>query len=132
MKKIVLATLAAALAASAPLAALAVTTNPAPLRVESCVVGYLDETAPGLQAGLTNGVTIALKNISPKTIVGFSGGGLYDTIVVMDSVKQMIAPGETYTFTKHYTPFSYNGASAMCFVSSVSFSDGSGWAAPKP
>jgi hypothetical protein len=132
MKKIVLASLTAALVAAVPLAVLAVGTNPAPLRVVSCVGGYLDETTPGLQAGLTNGVTVAVKNVSPKTIVGFSGGGVYDTTVIMDSFKQTVAPGETYTFTKHYTPFSYNGASAMCFVSAVSFSDGSTWAAPKP
>ncbi|HTW85070.1 MAG TPA: hypothetical protein VMD91_13460 [Candidatus Sulfotelmatobacter sp.] len=102
----------------------------APLKVVSCQVGYLSSSSAGLQSGLTNGVTITVMNASNKPITSFSGGGMYDTTPVMDTVNHTVAPGASYTFTKHYKPFVYNGSGANCFVSSVTFGDGSTWSAP--
>jgi hypothetical protein len=125
MKRLLVAA-AACVAALAPLSAGAVTSQMAPLKVVSCVVGYLNS---GNSNGLTNGVTITVMNASTKPIASFSGGGVYDTTTVTDTIAHPVAPGASYTFTKHYTPFVYYGSGANCFVSKVVFADGTSWAA---
>jgi hypothetical protein len=129
MTKFLLSALACA-ALSAPIAVEAAMT--APLRVESCDVSYFTQGQPinGSPQSFTNGVTITVRNVSSEPIASFSGGGKYAGSVITGSTAHQIAPGATYSFYKRYHAFPFDGTKAECFVSKVTFVDGSSWVTP--
>jgi len=122
--------IAAAFGSASPALALTAT---GPIRVAACVVYNRDTPNTVLDPGiaLTNGVSVTLVNDSHKTTTKITVTGDYHGRHVTDSADVKLKPGSSITITRsYYPPSTYEGADAVCRVTSVSFDDGTSWSAP--
>lgn len=113
-------------AASSSLPVLAYTQT-SPVIVSACIVnGPLDTLMrPGIS--LTNGVTVILKNVSPKVVKSITVTGNYHGRVVTDSADVTLAPGQSVQINRKYNPSVFYDTDAKCSITHVVFADGTAW-----